>query len=82
MSTETITPGADPASAADLDAVLKHVIAGTPIDAALSRRVRERSEKMTEELRRQYGEINVAVGLVREVRDEPLISRGGRRYQP
>jgi hypothetical protein len=71
MSAETTTAGTDFASAADLDAVLKHVIAGTPIDPALFRRVRERSERMTEELRRKYGELNVAVDLVREVRDEP-----------
>ena len=53
-----------------MDAVLKHVIAGTPIDPALFRRVRERSERMTEELRRKYGELNVAVDLVREIRNE------------
>ena len=32
--------------------------------------VRERSERMTQELRRKYGEINVAVELIREIRDE------------
>jgi hypothetical protein len=71
MSPEATTTGTDFECAADLDAVLKHVIEGTPIDSALSRRVRERSEKMTEDLRRKYGELNVAVDLVREVRDEP-----------
>jgi hypothetical protein len=55
---------------ADLDAVLKHVASGTPIEPELARRVRERSESMTEELRRKYGEINVAVDLIREIRDE------------
>ena len=69
MSTETTSIGIDVESAADLEAVLKHVIAGTPVDSALSHRVRARSEAMTEELRRKYGELNVAVDLLREVRD-------------
>ncbi len=71
MSAELKTTGPDPQIAADLDAVLKHVVAGTAADAVLSRRVQERSERMTEELRRQYGELDVAVALVREIRDEP-----------
>ncbi len=52
---------------ADLDAVLKHVVAGTPVDPVLSRRVQERSERMTEELHRKYGELNVAVNLIRSM---------------
>jgi hypothetical protein len=71
MSIETTTTATDSEIAADLEAVLKHVIAGTPVDSALSRRVRARSEAMTEELLRKYGELNVAVDLIREVRDEP-----------
>ena len=70
MSTETTTAGTGSESGADLDAVLKHVTEGTPIDPALSRRVQERSENMTAELRRKHGELNVAVGLLREVRAE------------
>ena len=70
MSTELKIGDVDAGGAADLDAVLKNVIAGTPMDAVLSRRIQERSERMTEELRRKYGELNVAVDLIREVRDE------------
>jgi len=55
---------------ADLEAVLKHVAAGTRVDPELARRVRERSEEATEELRRKYGELDVAVDLIREIRDE------------
>ena len=61
MSIETTTTATDSEIARDLEAVLKHVIAGTPVDSALSRRVRARSEAMTEELLRKYGELNVAV---------------------
>ena len=70
METKTEDRVIPPEVMADLDAVLKHVASGTPIEADLARRVRERSERMTEELRRQYGELNVAVDLIREGRDE------------
>ena len=33
-------------------------------------RVQERSERMTNELRERYGELNVAVDLIRETRDD------------
>lgn len=66
MSTEP--PSVD--VSADLEAVLQHLMVGTPVEADLSRRVRERSERMTEELRRRHGQLNVAVDLVREARDE------------
>jgi hypothetical protein len=70
MSAETNNTRIPPDVLADLDAVLKHVAAGTPVEPELARRVRERSERMTEELRRRYGELNIAVDLIREIRDE------------
>jgi hypothetical protein len=70
MCIELGTTSAVAESSADLEAVLEHLVAGRPIDAVLSRRVQERSERMTEELRRKYGELNVAVDLVREIRNE------------
>jgi hypothetical protein len=70
MSSERNPTGTDPEVLADLVAVLQHVASGTPIEPQLARRVRARSERMTEELRRQYGELNVAVDLIRAGRDE------------
>jgi hypothetical protein len=71
MSTARNTPaGTDPAALADLDAVLRHVASGTPLEPELARRVEERSERITEELRRKYGDIEFAVDLVRAIRDE------------
>ncbi len=55
---------------ADEKAVLAHLTDGTPIDPETYRRVRERAQKITERLRQQHGEMNIAVDLVREVRDE------------
>lgn len=60
----------DPAVLADLDAVLRHLASGTPVASDLARRVEERSKQVTEELRRKYAELDVAVGLVRAARDE------------
>lgn len=71
MSTKINVTGRDSESVGDLEAVLSHLMAGTPVESALFRRVRERSERMTDELRRKWGELDVAVDLIREVRDEP-----------
>jgi hypothetical protein len=71
MNTARSTPaGTDPVALADLDVVLRHVASGTPLDPELARRVEERSERITDELRRKYGELAVAVDLVRAIRDE------------
>ena len=37
---------------ADLDAVMKRIIDGTPVDPETSRRIEERAERITEEIRR------------------------------
>jgi hypothetical protein len=55
---------------ADLQAVLASLMTQRPLDPEVERRVEERSERMTEDLRRRYGELNVAVDLIREIRDE------------
>ena len=41
-----------------------------PLDPEVARRVRARSERATEELRRKYGTVSLAVDLIREARDE------------
>jgi hypothetical protein len=56
---------------ADAEAVITHAITGKPLDADIARRIRERSELATEKLRRKVGTVDVAVNLIREVRDRP-----------
>lgn len=52
MSTaETQRAGIDPQILADLDAVMKRMIDGTPVDAETSRRIEHRAEQITEETR-------------------------------
>jgi hypothetical protein len=51
-------------------AVIVRAMTGKPLDPEVYRRVRERGEKVTEELRRRYGTVEIAVDLIREGRDE------------
>jgi hypothetical protein len=50
-------------------ALLERLV-GKPLDAATYRRIRDRQEAITAELRKQHGEMNIAVDLIRDVRDE------------
>ncbi len=53
----------------ETQALLDHLL-GKPLDPETYRRIRERQERLTAELCQQHGEMNIAVDLVREVRDE------------
>ena len=56
MSTaETKASGIDQQVLADLDAVMKRIIDGTPVDPETSRRIEERANQITEEIRRTRG---------------------------
>jgi hypothetical protein len=56
MSTaETEPAGTDLQVLADLDAVMKRIIDGTPVDPETSRRIEERADRITEEIRRTRG---------------------------
>ena len=67
MTTDTKAAGPIPANVlADGEAVM----AGKKSDPEIARRVRERAEKVTAELRRKYGTLNVAVDAIRSLRDQ------------
>ena len=53
MATETKNAGADPEVLADIDALMRHAVDRTPVDPELFRRVNERADRLTEELRTQ-----------------------------
>ena len=55
---------------ADEEAVHEHVLTGKALDPEVYRRVRARGERITAELRRKYGDMNISADLIREVRDE------------
>jgi hypothetical protein len=54
---------------ADLQAVLDH-LSGKPLGPETYKRIRERADRVTKELRQKHGEMNIAMELIREVRDE------------
>ena len=54
----------------DKEALLEHLTTGKPLDVETRRRILERGERISEELRQTYGEMNIAVDLIREIRDE------------
>jgi hypothetical protein len=60
----------DPVELADSQAVVEHLLQGTPLDPEVDRRVHERAARITDELRRKYGTLDIAVDLVRQVREE------------
>ena len=56
MSTaETESVGIDSQILADLDAVIRRIVDGTPVDPETSRRIEERADRITEEIRRTRG---------------------------
>jgi len=69
----TARPFADaipPEIMADLEAVAAAVAAGRKPDPGLTRRVRERAEKSRAEIFRRNGLLDIAVPLIRGIRDE------------
>ena len=55
---------------ADIQAVADSLRTGQPLDPALVQRVRERSEKITERIYREYGLLDIGVPAIRELRGE------------
>ena len=69
MATETETTVIDSTVLDDYRAVIKHLQDKMPLDPEVYRRIKERGDRITERLRRENVDIDVAK-LLREVRDE------------
>jgi len=54
----------------DVQAVANAVAAGKPVDPEVARRVQERSRLAQDELLKKYGVREIAVELIREIREE------------
>ena len=70
MSADLEDTDISPEVFADLEQVLRQSERGIVRDPELVKRVMERSRRVQEQLRQRYGEMNIAVDLVREIRDE------------
>ena len=46
---------------------------GTPIAPEVYRRIRDRGDRLREEMRQKFGTVEIAVDLVREIRDEECL---------
>ena len=54
----------------DMQAVADAAAAGRPVDPEAAKRIRERSQEVQEQLRRQFGVREIAVDLIRQGREE------------
>ncbi len=68
MSPEAVHTS-DPLKHADAQAALDHLASHKPIEDEVNRRVRERAATIKDEIRKR-GVTNIAVDLIREVRDQ------------
>ena len=70
MSTEIKISGPIPLDVlADGEAIVEAVLAGKKPDPLIARRVRERAAKITEEIRRKHGVLDIGSKAIRELRD-------------
>jgi hypothetical protein len=69
MNTHTLTTGIPADILADGEAVIESLMTGRPLDPEISRRIDERAERITEEIRRTHGIVDIAVPSIRELRD-------------
>ena len=58
MGTETTNTGTDYREQADDEAVLRHAFEGEALDPEIARRVEQRANRITEEIRRVHGIID------------------------
>jgi hypothetical protein len=64
MSTE-LKPSID----ADTEALMERIMHGIPLPPDVYQRIRSRGDKLKEEMCQRYGTVEIAVDLIREVRD-------------
>ncbi len=69
MSSTNRSTGLPPKLAAALDEALRNAMTGNQ-DPEAMRQACEEQDRLREELRQKVGDLNVAVELVREVRDD------------
>jgi len=69
MSIEQAETDIPPELAADTQAVLEHLASGRTLDPEVARRVRERGERIREEIFNKHGILNIGVPAIRELRD-------------
>ena len=69
MATTESNCGIPPDLLADTQAVINHVVSGKFLDPEVGRRIRERAERISEEIRQKHGVLDIGVAAIRELRD-------------
>jgi hypothetical protein len=67
-TTETQDTGLPPELQEDTEAILAH-LAGERLDPAIARRIRERGDRIREQILRDHGPLDIGVPAIRELRD-------------
>jgi hypothetical protein len=70
MIRQSKSDGVSPDVLDDMQTVADAAAAGRPVDPEVAKRVRERSEKVQDQLRQRYGVREIAVDLIRQGREE------------
>jgi hypothetical protein len=53
----------------DTKALLAWIANGTPLHPDVRKRIEDRGDQLTEEIRQKYGTVEIAVDLIRQIRD-------------
>ncbi len=64
-----IHPRLAPDLQADTDALLTHLTTGLPLDPEVARRIRERGDRIREQVFQEHGLLDIGVPAIRELRD-------------
>jgi len=68
---ETVTSAATPPEIREeFEAVLEHIRTGKPLAPELERRIRERAERIRQEILENHGLVDIAFPAIREFRDD------------
>ncbi len=64
----TEAPTVDSQVVSDGEALMVSLTTGTPLEASIARRIRERAQRITDKIYREQGLVDIAVPTLREIR--------------
>ena len=70
MKTIEDNSGLSPELAADTQAILDRLTTGKPLDPEVARRIRERGDRIRQEIFQKHGVLDIGVPAIRDLRDE------------
>ena len=53
---------------ADDEAIIEHIMSGTPLDPEIIQRVRARAERITADIQQKHGVLDIGIPAIRELR--------------